>query len=96
MVRFASQPKKSILAKNRLISLYLIYYIKPFFEGKLGPANGAFKRTPKVIRSFEYLRRFEKEWMARNKMPHERAKKIPDAIGEKDIVLKILPHKGSS
>ena len=46
-----------------------------------------------MIRNPEYLKRFEKEWVARDKIPHERALEILDAMWEEGIALGVLPLK---
>jgi hypothetical protein len=46
-----------------------------------------------MIRNPDYLWRFEREWVARDIIPHERALDILDAMWEEGIALGVLPPK---
>jgi hypothetical protein len=46
-----------------------------------------------MVRNPEYLKQFEKEWVAGDKLTYERALEILDAMWEEGIALGVLPPK---
>jgi hypothetical protein len=44
-----------------------------------------------MIRNFEYLNRFEKEWIAQHKLPYEQALRLVESMWQEGVALGVLP-----